>query len=162
MGASPTDGFVRSDSPRRSPRDVSSLLPPSQAKTSDSLPFCSDFRVAVSHCADGDPVRSFVLASGTLPCPVGSVQMIAAHSRACRWASSFAREIFGRKKKSRHTGKPFGNSQACLQVPSPLWAVNLKLRASFQRWGDSPRTPLQLFRAMRWPQDGFVTSRSPE
>lgn len=47
--------------------------------------------------------------------------MIAACSRAHGWASSFA-QIF-RKKKA---GTPFGNSQVCLQDPSPLWAVNLK------------------------------------
>lgn len=59
VGASPADVLVRNESPQQSPRDVASLLPPSpcQAKVPNSVPSCSDFQIAASHCAArGSPV----------------------------------------------------------------------------------------------------------
>lgn len=86
VGASPMDVLVRSDSPHQSPRDVASLLPPSpcQAKVSNSVPFCSDFQMAASHCAaSGSPAllhfSTWDLITLLALC---ILQMIAAHSRA--------------------------------------------------------------------------------
>lgn len=93
VGASPTDVLVRNDSPQQSPRDVASLLPPSpcQAQVPNSVPSCSDFQIAASHCAArGSPVLLHS-APGPPHCPAGSVHLVddSCPQQGFGWASSF-------------------------------------------------------------------------
>lgn len=119
--------LVRNDSPQQSPRDVASLLPPSpcQAKGPNSVPSCPDFQIAASHCgARGSPVPLHS-APGTPHYPAGLCisWVIAAHSRALLGLLLTMRNTW--EEENRHSGKPFGKSQVCLQDPCLLWAVNL-------------------------------------
>lgn len=107
VGASPADVLVRNDSPQQSPRDVSSLLPPSpcQAKVPNSVLSCSDFQIAASQCAArGSPVLLHFFTWDPLITLLALciLWMIAAHSKALAGPPlSYEKYVGGKKQPFR-------------------------------------------------------------